>query len=482
MTNRLLRHAYLIAALLLALAVALFVLVRPSPPKRIASEQFQPEQSKAEGFLQEWKVFGMAGPQTRSDSLANAIEHYQNAEYATADSALGLYLRSYSTDSIAGFYRGLSLLYQDKHAEALQALRPLAEIPNFEWHDDARWYATLAAVQADQAYALRNLEQISRDPQSGYRHAASAILANKQVQQGAVTMQLQSTPAQPPDIPSASYALLIETPMQWWQHPWFRQLLMLALALGAGGLILWRKSAKKLQAKKLEKAVAVRTSEIREEKDAMEKEKDRSEELLLNILPAETMEELKMYGHANARRHEMVTVLFSDFKGFTEISEILAPEQLVADLDHCFKAFDQIIHEHGLEKIKTVGDCYVCAGGLNETNEGSAIKVIRAAHDMIEALRTFNISQAQAGKPAFEARIGIHTGPVVAGIVGIKKYAYDIWGDTVNIAARMEQSSEGGRINISEATYELVKAEFTCSYRGKVEAKGKGLVDMYFVE
>ncbi len=477
MNNRLFRNAYALAAILFVLAVVLFFLTRPKSAERIDSDMFQPEKNKTLAFLQEWKVFGFAGPQNRNDSLAAAIELYQKAQYAAADSALGFYLRDYPTDSIGGFYHGLSLLYQNKYPEALKTLAPLVELRNFQWHDDARWYATLAAVHADQAYALRTLEQISRDPESGYRHAAATILANQQVQQGAVSLQLQSTAAKPPDT-TAGYALLIETPMQWWQQEGMRYPFLLLLVFGAGGLILWRERTKK----RLEKAVDDRTREIREEKDAMEIEKDRSEELLLNILPAETMEELKKYGHANARRHEMVTVLFSDFKDFTRISEILPPEQLVADLDHCFQAFDRIIHTHGLEKIKTVGDCYVCAGGLKGAEKGNADAVVRAALDMILALQSFNASQAAAGKPVFEARIGIHTGPVVAGIVGIKKYAYDIWGDTVNIAARMEQSSEGGRINLSEATYELVKDQFPCTYRGKVDAKGKGLVDMYFVE
>lgn len=478
MKDTLIKHAYGIAAALLALAAAVFLLTQPVPPKRIQSEEFQPEQRRAQSFLQEWQVFGLAGPQNRSDSLAEAVELYQNEQYAAADSALGFYLSRYPTDSIAGFYHGLSLLYQNKHEAALQALAPLTELSDFEWRDDARWYAALSAIHADQTFALGILEKISRDPSSGYRHAAATVLATQDLQQGGVSMQLQAT--QPPD--TTGYALLIETQVPWWKSGRMRQLILLLFGLGAGSLIFWRERYKKQLAKNVEKAVQARTSAIREEKEVLQKERDRSEELLLNILPAETMEELKATGQANARRHEMVTVLFSDFQGFTQISEILPPEQLVADLDHCFKAFDRIIQLHGLEKIKTVGDCYVCAGGLNEANQGSAVKVVQAARDMIKALQSFNANQLATGKPAFEARIGIHTGPVVAGIVGIKKYAYDIWGDTVNIAARMEQSSEGGRINLSDTTYELVKNEFTCTHRGKVEAKGKGLVDMYFVE
>ncbi|MBL7775113.1 MAG: adenylate/guanylate cyclase domain-containing protein [Saprospiraceae bacterium] len=476
--HRLLRFAPVLAAVMLVLGLLTYWSARPRPAQRLTEAQFQPEQAKTESFLQKWQVFGLAGPQTRTDSLADAIERYQKAQYASADTALGRYLDRYADDSIARFYRGLSLLYQKKPVAALPLLRPLSEMANFAWRDDARWYCALAEVQVDQMQALRSFETISRDPASGYRHAAAAVLANRQVQQGNAFVQLQPSPPQPPDTAATQYALLIETPPAWWQAAWWRNGLLALSILLAGSLVTWQRRAKA----QLEKAVQARTAGILREKELLAQEKDRSEELLLNILPAETMQELKKFGHSNTRRHEMVTVLFSDFKDFTRISEILPPEQLVANLDYCFQAFDRIVQVRGLEKIKTVGDCYVCAGGLTNSEAGSAAAVVRAAQDMIAALQTFNDQQAAEGKPAFEARIGIHTGPLVAGIVGIKKYAYDIWGDTVNIAARMEQSSEGGRINISEATFELVKDQFNCVYRGKVDAKGKGPVDMYFVE
>ena len=210
-------------------------------------------------------------------------------------------------------------------------------------------------------------------------------------------------------------------------------------------------------------------------------EKQRSENLLLNILPAQTAEELKTHGKAKARRYDSVTVLFSDFKSFTQIAEQTTPEELVAELDECFQAFDEISTRYGIEKIKTIGDAYLCAGGLPVPSSTHAVNVVKAALDMQNFMREFRKRQHAAGKPEFFCRIGIHTGPVVAGVVGKKKFAYDIWGDTVNMAARMEQSGEVNQVNISRSTYELVKDQYPCTHRGKVSAKNKGEVDMYFV-
>ena len=209
------------------------------------------------------------------------------------------------------------------------------------------------------------------------------------------------------------------------------------------------------------------------------REKKRSESLLLNILPAETAKELKIKGKVDAVKFDQVTVLFTDFVQFTRVAEQVEPEQLVMSIDYYFKGFDVIATKHGLEKIKTVGDSYMCACGLPTINPMHATNVINAAKEMIDLVR--NELNALDGLSHFEIRIGIHTGPVVAGIVGIKKWQYDIWGDTVNIASRMESNSEPGKINVSANTYELIKDEFDCEYRGEIEVKNRGLMKMYFV-
>ncbi len=214
----------------------------------------------------------------------------------------------------------------------------------------------------------------------------------------------------------------------------------------------------------------------------IELERERSDELLFNILPRNIGEELKEFGKARARKFDQVTVLFTDFKNFTQISEMLSPEELVEEIDRCFKGFDFIISQYpDIEKIKTIGDAYMCACGLNDS-ASTPDNILRAALEIQEFLQEQKMERMRLGKPYFEARIGMHTGPVVAGVVGVNKFAYDIWGDTVNIAARMESQCEEGRINISETTYNLVRYNFECTYRGKVEAKNKGAIDMYYVE
>ena len=210
--------------------------------------------------------------------------------------------------------------------------------------------------------------------------------------------------------------------------------------------------------------------------------KQRSDELLLNILPAEVAEELKAKGTADAKQFNDVTVMFTDFKNFTQISEKLSPAELVAEIHTCFKAFDNIIGKYNIEKIKTMGDSYMCAGGLPVANTTNAKDVVKAALEIQHFMEQHLQQRKSEGKELFEIRIGAHTGPVVAGIVGVKKFAYDIWGDTVNIASRMESSGETGKVNISGQTYELVKDKFRCKHRGKIQAKNKGEIDMYFVE
>jgi len=159
----------------------------------------------------------------------------------------------------------------------------------------------------------------------------------------------------------------------------------------------------------------------------------------------------------------------------------MSPEALVKELDEYFRAFDAIVVRHRLEKIKTIGDAYLCVGGLPKADVDNAYYVICAALEMQEFMKRTKEEKEKTGGIYFEIRIGIHTGPLIAGIVGLRKFAYDIWGDTVNIAARMEQHGEEGKINISGTTYELVKGKVSCTHRGKIEAKNKGQIDMYFV-
>jgi class 3 adenylate cyclase len=233
--------------------------------------------------------------------------------------------------------------------------------------------------------------------------------------------------------------------------------------------------------RELEDKVRERTAEVVKQKNEAETQRARSDELLLNILPAETAEELKNTGKAKAKHINEVTVLFTDIKNFTSIAESMAPGELVDEINDCFSAFDRIMAKYGVEKIKTIGDSYMAAGGLPVPNETHAFDVVSAALEIQDYMETYRLKKEAEGKTPFRIRIGIHTGPVVAGIVGIKKFAYDIWGDTVNLASRMESSGEVGQVNISEATYKHIKDRFKCEYRGKHEAKNKGLMDMYFV-
>ena len=222
---------------------------------------------------------------------------------------------------------------------------------------------------------------------------------------------------------------------------------------------------------------------VRRSKATLQMEKDRSDFLLLNILPKEIAQELKVKGKADARDFEMVSILFTDFKGFTEQSCKLSSTDLVNEINHCFKAFDHIIEKYGIEKIKTFGDAYMAAGGLPAPNQESIKNTILAALEMQAFIVDRKLEMDKKELPAFEMRVGVHTGPVVAGIVGVKKFQYDIWGDTVNTASRMESSGEVGKVNISQTTYELLKddTDFIFESRGMIEVKGKGEIEMYFV-
>jgi len=221
--------------------------------------------------------------------------------------------------------------------------------------------------------------------------------------------------------------------------------------------------------------------EINQQKQIIEQEQEKSEKLLLNILPFEVARQLKSKGRAGTRQYKLVSVLFADFKGFSKISRTLDPKDLVSILDSYFATFDEITGRHYIEKIKTIGDAYMCAGGLPLSNKSNPIDAVLAGLEIQHYLNTLNDSKVLNNLPVWELRLGIHTGPVVAGVVGKKRFAYDIWGDTVNIASRMEQSGYVGMVNISGSTYAYIKDFFDCNNRGKIETKNMGKIDMFFV-
>jgi len=233
---------------------------------------------------------------------------------------------------------------------------------------------------------------------------------------------------------------------------------------------------------KQNKEITLQKEQIMHSRTELEKEKQKSEILLQNILPFETAEELKHKGYASVRHYENVSIMFTDFVGFTKIAEKLTPVELVSELNKFFIQFDDITGKYSLEKIKTIGDSYMCAGGLHSQDISNAKKTILAALEILKFVNECNEEKLKWNQPLWEIRIGINTGDIIAGVVGKKKFAYDIWGDSVNTASRMESSGEVGKINISGSTYELIKDFFDCSYRGKVPAKNKQDIDMYFVD
>ncbi|WP_163407296.1 adenylate/guanylate cyclase domain-containing protein [Flavobacterium ajazii] len=227
-----------------------------------------------------------------------------------------------------------------------------------------------------------------------------------------------------------------------------------------------------------------RLNYVRKSREALKIEKDRSEKLLLNILPEDIAEELKEKGFVDARDFNLVSILFTDFKSFTQTAEKMSPQDLVEEINVCFKAFDLISEKYNIEKIKTIGDSYMAAGGIPNPNKDSLKNIVSAGLEMQEFMIQRKIQNSVINKPAFEMRLGIHAGPIVAGIVGVKKFQYDVWGDTVNTASRVESNGMEGKVNISESLYNLIKDEkcFLFQYRGHIYAKGKGEIKMYFVE
>ncbi|HEX2934627.1 MAG TPA: adenylate/guanylate cyclase domain-containing protein, partial [Bacteroidales bacterium] len=221
--------------------------------------------------------------------------------------------------------------------------------------------------------------------------------------------------------------------------------------------------------------------EIKKKNNELISEKNRSEALLLNILPFDTAEELKKFGKANVKQYKLASVLFTDFIGFSKIAESLPPAKLVSVLDNYFARFDEIIDKYNLEKIKTIGDSYMCAGGIPIENRSNPYTIVLAGLEIQKTISEINKTQTD-NDSVWSLRLGINTGELITGVIGKRKFAYDIWGDAVNTASRMESAGEAGKVNISGATYDIVKDFFECTYRGKIKVKNKGEIDMYFVE
>ena len=287
--------------------------------------------------------------------------------------------------------------------------------------------------------------------------------------------------------PKKTLHIIITPPL--YKNRWLRLVLFCGLGLLLSIVYQRRKRSISRQHRLLTSLVEERTAKITEQAERirrqhgdLEKEKDRADALLHNILPAEMVEELKSKGRASARSYRTATVMFTDFVGFTKEAEKMRPQALVSELDACFRGFDSIIEKYNIEKIKTIGDSYMCAGGVPIRNISNPFETVLAGLELHRFLAEREETNRRLGLPLWKLRIGIHTGELVAGVIGSKRLAYDIWGDTVNVAKRLETSGNPGKVNVSGVTYELIKGFFICTYRGKVEAKSKGLVDMYFVE
>jgi class 3 adenylate cyclase/ligand-binding sensor domain-containing protein/predicted metal-dependent HD superfamily phosphohydrolase len=283
-----------------------------------------------------------------------------------------------------------------------------------------------------------------------------------------------------------SFIIIIQPPF--WQTWWFIGILIAIVIALLGSFYFSRIALVKKQKLKLERMVRQRTQEVVQQKAELEKqkalieeEKLKEEKLLLNILPRETAIELLNTGKAAPKSYRKATVMFADFKNFTRIAENLRPSELIAELDDSFAHFDDIVGVYNIEKIKTSGDAYMCVGGIPIRNTTNPVDCVLAALAFQRYMETKRKSREGTGKPQWNLRIGIHTGELIAGVVGKKKFLYDVWGDTVNIAARMETTSDPGKVNISGATYHEIKPYFDCEYRGKLPVKNKGAIDMYYV-
>jgi class 3 adenylate cyclase/ligand-binding sensor domain-containing protein/predicted metal-dependent HD superfamily phosphohydrolase len=283
----------------------------------------------------------------------------------------------------------------------------------------------------------------------------------------------------------AKIDIIIASPF--WATWWFISIIVLVVGIMIFVIYILRVKAINSQKERLAFLVEKRTQTITIQKEQIEKqkreleiEKEKTEKLLYNILPAETAEELKNKGKARTRFYRMVTVMFTDIKGFTQIAETYKPADLVKRLDNMFREIDKIVEKYQLEKIKTIGDAYMAAGGVPLRDKENPVNAVLAALEIQQYIEKEKLRHPE--QDPWELRIGLHTGDVIAGVIGTKRIAYDIWGNTVNVAQRMEMASDCGKVNISGATFEYIKPYFDCTYRGKVAAKNKGEIDMYFVD
>ena len=283
-------------------------------------------------------------------------------------------------------------------------------------------------------------------------------------------------------------SFIISTP--YWQTWWFRFLIIVAFSLVVYIVVRNRFRLIKNQKEKFELLVRTRTKEVLEQKnkiqlqkEALEEEKEMVDKLLYNVLPQNTVEELKINGKAPARKYALATVLFTDIVGFTNIADEHSsdPVSLVKKLEHMFVGFDKILEEFQLERIKTIGDSYMCVGGVPLRSKSNPIYGTLAALNIQKFMVEFNEKYDHKDKP-WKIRLGINSGELLAGVIGVRRIQYDVWGSTVNLASRMETSGMEGKVNVSENTYQYIKPFFNCTYRGKVLAKNVGYVDMYFVD
>lgn len=376
------------------------------------------------------------------------------------------------------------LLEAEKQENELALLRKEQEV-----QDATLKNKELEALRAQQSLRLtaQQLEAEKQDRQIAELNRKEVeqrlALAQKEVQEQARLNQIDSlNQAQEKLLQEQKIAQLELDKQDAFEQQVYRLGGLLAIILGLilAGLIFSRRANRKLAQQNQE--IEYQKNEIEKNRDVIEQEKAKSDALLLNILPAETAHELKETGNATPRKYDLVSVLFTDFSGFTAISKHMTAEQLINELNECFRAFDEIIEQHGLEKIKTIGDAYMCAGGIPKPNTSNPKDVVAAALEIQEFMQKRIVQKQKEVHKYWNMRIGIHTGSVIAGVVGSKKFAYDIWGDTVNIASRMESNSNEGAINISASTYQYIKDDYECTYRGAIPVKNGGEVEMYFVD